>query len=618
MRGTSFLVASQLTIGAAGLGLCSTVAQAAPPPANAPANAETDAALVFSASSLVILATADASGVYIYASSDDSGPRALLRRRPDGKVETLATAPRIEQLALDEEQVYWVGADGVQAVAKRGGPVRTLARTGASSRWGLALDGDEVYVSTDSRIARVSKRGGPMQVLAKPGAGTLVGVDASEVWWLERGGPSAYELLAMPKGGGAPRHVLSNLKGVLAMVIDDESIYWLGETEARGRGTIQRASKSTGNKMMLADDVPTYYENALAIDDDNLFWLDYPYVLHGPMRVRTMPKRGGLPTTLAESFPPADKLFVDATHVYWAQYGVHAHPFPAPNADAHRDTARQAAVGSRVDSRGNAIGMVGASSSPQRRGDEMGRARTTLAIGLSAASSLWGHAAAADCTDPSCPKEVAQAMAQSGARLPLVLSVGLRSLSYAPSARDHFDGSVSASPMGYEFSGDALGGSALRTYGAEIGADWAFSPFVYLGVAAAWGEGSWTATPFSAGQMAIEPRATVNSHMWLTGLRAGVRLPLGPVSLRAELLGGAEWISLQQFASSSTSGPMSADASSVTWIVEPRAAVDLWTTPYTVVSAFGAMPGFDSRASNAGVTFAWHWRSFDGRYSGVL
>ena len=95
------------------------------------------------------------------------------------------------------------------------------------------------------------------------------------------------------------------------------------------------------------------------------------------------------------------------------------------------------------------------------------------------------------------------------------------------------------------------------------------------------------------------------------------RLPLGPISLRGELLAGAEWIALQTYA---LSGPtaMAADASTVTWLLEPRVAVDLWTTPFTVLSVFGTMPGFDSRATNGGVAFAVHLRSFDGRYVGVL
>lgn len=244
-------------------------------------------------------------------------------------------------------------------------------------------------------------------------------------------------------------------------------------------------------------------------------------------------------------------------------------------------------------------------------------ARTALAAAIAFGTFTSARTARADCTDTSCPREVSQAMAESSVRRPLVLSIGLRSLSYVPSSHDHFDGGVQTSPTGYQFAGDALGDSTLRAYGAEVGADLALTPFVTIGAAAAWGEGSWSATPFAAGSMTIEPRGTVNAHMWLTGLRAGIRLPLGPVSLRAELLGGAEWLDLQQLALLGSQS-MTANAASVTWLVEPRAAVDLWTTPYTVLSAFGTLPGFDARGANGGLLFAWHLRSFDGRYSGVL
>ncbi|HEX3345110.1 MAG TPA: hypothetical protein VHS09_11090 [Polyangiaceae bacterium] len=242
---------------------------------------------------------------------------------------------------------------------------------------------------------------------------------------------------------------------------------------------------------------------------------------------------------------------------------------------------------------------------------------TGIALGVFMAWALAARVAVADCMDPSCPKEVSQAMAASGTRYPLVLSVGLRSLSYFPSSHDRFDGSVQTSPAGYQFTGDALGDSAVRAYGAELGLDWAFSSFFYAGAAAAWGEGAWSAPSFTTGAMTIDPRATVNAHMWLTGARAGVRLPLGPLSVRGELLGGAEWVSLQQYASIAQS-TMTANASTVTWLLEPRLAVDLWTTPFTAVSVFAAMPGFDSRAANGGILFAVHLRSFDGRYVGVL
>jgi hypothetical protein len=247
----------------------------------------------------------------------------------------------------------------------------------------------------------------------------------------------------------------------------------------------------------------------------------------------------------------------------------------------------------------------------------MKRSTIGAALALGAACILSGRAAAADCADQSCPREVSTAMAASATRLPLVLSVGLRTLTYSPSARDRFDGGVQSSSSGYEFMGDALGNSPLRAYGPEIGIDWAFSPFAYIGADASWGTGSWWSQPFAAGQTMVGPRGTVNEQMWLSGLRAGVRLPLGPVSLRTELLGGAEWVSLEQYATAA-GGQALANAQSVFWLVEPRVAADLWVSPFVALSAFATMPGFQPQATNAGVAVAWHPRSFDGRYIGVL
>lgn len=249
----------------------------------------------------------------------------------------------------------------------------------------------------------------------------------------------------------------------------------------------------------------------------------------------------------------------------------------------------------------------------------MTRSSACAAFLVTATALVSTRVAAADCAgaDKSCPTTVSQAMAQSGNRFPLILSVGVRSLSYAPSSHDRFDGNISSSPMGYAFNGDALGDSPLRAYGLELGADYALTPLIYAGIATAWGEGSWSSQGFQSGGVSISPRATVNSHMWLSGARVGVRLPLGPVSFRAEVLGGAQWIDLQQFAGMAGS-QMTADASTVAWLVEPRVSADLWVTPYLVVSAFAAMPEANTQAANGGLMLAWHWRSFDGRYSGVL
>jgi hypothetical protein len=174
-----------------------------------------------------------------------------------------------------------------------------------------------------------------------------VGVDEDDVWWLELlpaegDEPQTTEVFATPRSGGASRRVLSGLTCVRALVVDDDGLYWLGGTE--GRGAIHRASKSTGDVVTLSADVPVYYDRVLEVDGASLFWLEYPNGLHGPMRVRTMPKGGGAaPETLAEPFPPANKLLLDDSHVYWAQDGVGS-VARVPSASArgvlHRASAR--------------------------------------------------------------------------------------------------------------------------------------------------------------------------------------------------------------------------------------------------------------------------------------
>jgi hypothetical protein len=196
----------------------------------------------------------------------------------------------------------------------------------------IALDAGDVYFSIDDGVGRVGKRGGGAQLLASAVGATVVGVDSADVWWLEPvlGGPkdqTIHDVHATPKHGGKSRLVLDDVPGILAMTVDDDGIYWLGEAQHHGHGTLQRASARTGETVKLVDDVPTYYGggHVLAIDGRSLFWLEYPEGLHGPMRVRSASKDGaGAPATLAEPFPPANQVFVDADRIYWAQDGVRA------------------------------------------------------------------------------------------------------------------------------------------------------------------------------------------------------------------------------------------------------------------------------------------------------
>ena len=323
-----FMLVAFVVGGTAGPVDAPAIARAAPPPS-------TDMPILPPAS-LVLRSAVDASGVYAYTYEADREARWLLRRRLDGAIDALASSLHIEQLALDQDRVYWVGQDGVQAIGKHGGPVQTLAGRDASlipgttdpGRWAIAVDGDDVYFSLDDGVGRIGKDGGPAQLLAGGAGATLVGVDPAEVSWLEPEHDGTWDLVATPRRGGPSRRVLAGLPSVMTMVLDEEGIYWLAATERPAIGAIHRAARDGSAAVTLVDDVPLYYEHVLALGGPALFWLEYPSGLHGPMRVRAMVKGGGTPVTVAESFPPADKIFVDDHRVYWAQQGIRAIPRP--------------------------------------------------------------------------------------------------------------------------------------------------------------------------------------------------------------------------------------------------------------------------------------------------
>ena len=60
---------------------------------------------------------------------------------------------------------------------------------------------------------------------------------------------------------------------------------------------------------------------------------------------------------------------------------------------------------------------------------------------------------------------------------------------------------------------------------------------------------------------------------------------------------------------------LTATASLARPYVEPRAAFDVWVTPFATVSLFGGAPGGDLAATNVGVTFTGHFKAFDGGFS---
>ena len=278
----------------------------------------------------VVRATADASGVYACVQAGGMGRGSIVHIDPGGSVDALVDAPDVGALATDDASVYWVGADGLHATSKKSPAARALASRsfGADARdaWSaptLALDADYIYFAGGGNVERVAKRGGAAETIesGRPGA-AVVAVDGANVYWLL--GTSTRDLYATPKAGGAAKRVARGLANLIAVAVDDTDVYWIADTHSAHRGSLQSVAKRGGEATTLVDDVPTFYAATLVAAGQDLYWLDYPGGLQAPMRVRTVPKHGGTPDTLATPFPTANELFVDDARVYWAEQGVFA------------------------------------------------------------------------------------------------------------------------------------------------------------------------------------------------------------------------------------------------------------------------------------------------------
>ena len=100
-----------------------------------------------------------------------------------------------------------------------------------------------------------------------------------------------------------------------------------------------------------------------------------------------------------------------------------------------------------------------------------------------------------------------------------------------------------------------------------------------------------------------------SAMMTMAGV-VGARVPLGRVSLRAELVAGLHDMTL--VAMTNTPQALSGDATEA--VVQPRAAVDVWLHHWWVVEAYAGVNALDSSERTFGVGLGFHSQAFDGRY----
>lgn len=234
-----------------------------------------------------------------------------------GSGETLAQAAAPRRIALDEQNVYWVGASGgVSSVSKSGGPVTVISPDITCSLVfpcgdAIAVDADTVYWATDAQLLSWPKQGGEPVALDAPDLYTGdVLVDSANVYWgalVFTDEALSFEVRASPKSGG-----LFQTIGALpeesfwvpyAMTADEGSVY-----VARSDGVWRFPKDASGPVQIAAGSI---LPRSISTDGVNVF-------VSARARVLRTPASGGELEPIACEQMEALHVAIDATDVYWS------------------------------------------------------------------------------------------------------------------------------------------------------------------------------------------------------------------------------------------------------------------------------------------------------------
>jgi hypothetical protein len=174
------------------------------------------------------------------------------------------------------------------------GGTPTLLAQGASS-FGLAAGGGQVYFSGTiggkPKLARVPSTGGQVVAIADIDAVNvaLVALLDSNVYWADQFSgriikvlPSGFSTLVVP----AP-HSNGVEANLTAFAVDSSGIYWTIDDRVEG-GSVHRASLDGSSPLTLA--INQSRPNAIALDGNNVYWIDQPSSSGGVGAVMKMRK----------------------------------------------------------------------------------------------------------------------------------------------------------------------------------------------------------------------------------------------------------------------------------------------------------------------------------------
>ena len=239
-------------------------------------------------------------------------------------------------VAVDTANLYWVSDTQVVKLPLAGGqpielaavPVDANGSFTANTAFDVAIDGEYLYY-IDNHVGEVRKvplAGGQPIVLASGEVGGYgVAVDDTNVYWTIRSGSGSIRMI--PKGGGAPLTLASGQANPTDLAVDATNLYWVNGGQTGGDGSVVKMPLKGGPALELAS--AQTRPNAIAIDARSVYWVDSGTIINNSGvltsipdgMVMSVPLNGGTPVVLAQGDNQPVALGIDATHVYWLDYG---------------------------------------------------------------------------------------------------------------------------------------------------------------------------------------------------------------------------------------------------------------------------------------------------------
>jgi len=274
----------------------------------------------------------DALNVY-WTMHGGSGAKGTVMRAPlDGGTPAIVAASQDlpDGIEIDAVNVYWANGGGAIMSAPIAGGVATAIATGQSPRGPIAIDATNIYWANFDSVMRAPLGGGVATPLAT-GQAFIAGlaVDATSAYWSTPGNTfdGAPALVKkVPLAGGAPSTVASARAQISGsdVVVDAGGLYWTVRGENDKSDGVVMALKSPGAPIEIAcrQATPT---GAIAVDATHVYWANWGgHDANGSYTngaIMKAPRAGGAATVLVTAQPAPSALRVDATSVYWRNGG---------------------------------------------------------------------------------------------------------------------------------------------------------------------------------------------------------------------------------------------------------------------------------------------------------